>query len=134
MLHSDNLNIPKNRDFGFFWSTIFLLAGIYTFYFHGAIWGVGFLLLCIFTFTISVFKEGYLQPLNKAWMRLGLILGKVISPIVLGIIFFGIFFPVGITIRLSGRDELHLRLRREKSHWINRTSDSTNVSSFNNQY
>ncbi len=130
----DDLNIPKNKNFGFFWSTIFLFAGIYTFFFHEAVWGVGLLLLCIFTLTITIFRESYLLPFNKTWMRLGLILGKLISPIVLGTIFFGIFFPVGITLRLGGRDELYLKLYPKNSHWRKRNSDTPNMSSFNNQY
>jgi hypothetical protein len=53
-------------------------------------------------------------------MRFGLLLGMIISPIVLGLIFFCLFTPIAILMRISGRDELRLKLNRKVSHWIRR--------------
>ena len=53
-------------------------------------------------------------------MKFGVLLGTIVSPIIMGIIFFGIFTPIAIIMRLSGRDELRLRLKKKKTHWINR--------------
>jgi hypothetical protein len=74
-----------------------------------------------------------LRPLNLIWMSLGLVLGTFISPIVMGIIFFFIFTPISILMRLIGRDELNLRFKKKQSYWIKRTSMDQN-SSFKNQF
>jgi len=58
-----------------------------------------------------------LRPLNEAWQRLGKLLGLIVSPIVLGIIFFGLLTPLAVTLRLFGRDELHLRRQPKSSYW-----------------
>ena len=57
-------------------------------------------------------------------MRFGLLLGRVISPIILGIIFFGLITPYSIVIRIFGRDELRLRISKNKTHWITRSQSS----------
>lgn len=69
---------------------------------------------------VTLIKNDALLPLNKLWMRLGLLLGMIVSPIVLGIIFFGLFTPIAILMRLSGRDELRLKFTQKTSYWISR--------------
>ena len=64
-------------------------------------------------------KEALL-PLNKLWMQFGLLLGMIVSPIILGLIFFGLFTPIAMLMRISGRDELRLKLTEKASHWISR--------------
>ena len=81
-------------------------------YILGAIFGI-FLI-------ITITNADALLPLNKLWMKFGILLGMIISPIIMGIIFFVIFTPIAILMRLSGRDELRLRLKKKKTHWINR--------------
>ena len=71
-------------------------------------------------FLVTLIKSDALLPLNKLWMRFGVLLGIIVSPIVLGIIFFGMFTPIAILIRFSGRDELHLKFTQKGSHWIPR--------------
>ena len=77
-----------------------------------------------------------LLPLNRLWMRFGLLLGMIISPIVMGIIFFGLFTPMSLTMRLFRRDELRLRFKNKKTHWILRDfPDGDELSdSFKHQY
>ena len=67
------------------------------------------------------------------WMYLGFILGKIISPIVLGMIFFGLFTPYGIAMRMMGRDELCLKKTKKQSHWIHR-SDNSLKTNFKRQF
>ena len=69
---------------------------------------------------VTLIKSDALLPLNKLWMRFGLLLGMIVSPIVLGVIFFGLFTPIAILMRLSGRDELRLKIAQKASHWISR--------------
>ena len=76
-------------------------------YILGAIFGI-FLI-------ITITNADALLPLNKLWMKFGILLGMIISPIIMGIIFFVIFTPIAILMRLSGRDELRLRLKKKKN-------------------
>ena len=69
---------------------------------------------------VTLVKSDALLPLNKLWMRFGLLLGMIVSPIVLGIIFFGLFTPIAMLMRLSGRDELRLKFTQKACHWISR--------------
>ena len=78
-------------------------------------------------------KSDALLPLNKLWMYFGILLGMIVSPIVLGIVFFGLFTPIAMFMRLSGRDELRLKLTQKASHWISR-SEPIKSESFKHQF
>lgn len=114
------VKLPSNRKFGFFFSTIFLLASLYSYYKGSEIMVYVLSTLCITFLVITIINAKILLPLNKLWMKFGVLLGMIISPIIMGIIFFGIFTPIAIIMRLSGRDELRLRFKKQKTHWINR--------------
>ena len=73
-----------------------------------------------------------LAPLNRAWFALSLFLGKVVSPIVLSIIFFILIVPVAVTTRLFGRDTLLLKKRQVLSYWVDK--ESIEPESFKNQF
>jgi hypothetical protein len=75
-----------------------------------------------------------LAPLTAAWMRLGEILGRFVSPIVLGLIFFGIITPVAAATRLLGRDELRLKRATEGTYWVDRRPPGPNGASFRKQF
>ena len=72
---------------------------------------------CFFLLLITAFRAHLLQPFNKLWMRFGLLLGAVVSPVVLGFIFFALFTPLGYCMRLSGRDELRIRQTDKQTYW-----------------
>ena len=71
---------------------------------------------------VTIVKADILLPLNKLWMRFGLLLGMIVSPIVLGLIFFGMFTPIAVLMRMSGRDQLRLKFNNKASHWISRSA------------
>lgn len=130
---TSEIQLPSNRKFGWFFTAIFSLAALYSWWIDSSEWlyalsGIGALF-----FTATVLRADVLLPLNKAWMRFGFILGMIISPIVMGLIFFGIFSPIGILMRIFGRDELQLRVNQRASHWVNR-EQSTRVTYFENQF
>ena len=90
--------------------------------------------LSILFLVTTLLKADLLLPLNKLWMRIGLLLGMIISPIVLGLIFFGMFVPTNLIMRISGRDELHLRFKKKHSHWIIRKIQPTKSEKFKYQF
>ena len=68
-----------------------------------------------------------LTPLNKAWMKLGLILGKIVSPLVMGFIFFFVVTPTGIIMRLLGKDLLNLKRNRKNTYWLRKDNQNNNM-------
>jgi len=127
------IKLPSNRRFGFFFSLIFFLAGSYFFFKESLLFGNIFFALAILLFFISIFKASILLPLNKLWMRFGILLGSIISPIVLGLIFFVLITPYGLIMRLFGRDELRLKVNRHVSHWKPR-DQAAPVTDFKQQF
>ena len=133
VMNVGNLSLPSNRKFGFFFTLVFAVTAAYLYYTENITWAYAFITLSLSFLIITLVKSDVLLPLNKLWMRLGLLLGIIVSPIVLGIIFFGLFTPIAILMRLSGRDELKLKFNKKPSYWITR-SEPINSNSFKNQF
>lgn len=132
-MKSPEIKLPSNHKFGFFFSTIFLLASLYSYYIDTEIIAYVLGALCGTFLVITIINAKILLPLNKLWMKFGVLLGMIVSPIIMGIIYFGIFTPIAIVMRLSGRDELRLRLKKQKTYWINRKT-LNEVDSFKKQF
>ncbi len=132
MEHSSLL--PSNRKFGWFFATLFALLAAYA---HWKAWGevatVALILSTIFA-VVSLVCPQLLSPLNRLWYGLGLLLGKVVSPIVLGMMFFVLITPISLITRLFGRDELKIKKRSVESYWIDRLPPGPPSDSFKNQY
>ena len=133
MKYSD-IKLPANRKFGFFFSTIFLIVGVYFFLLESVITSYLSLIIGIFFFIVTILKSDLLLPLNKLWMSFGFMLGMIINPIVLGIIFFLIFTPIGLLMRLFRRDQLQIKMIKRSSHWIKRKKANADIDSFKHQF
>ncbi|WP_394766407.1 SxtJ family membrane protein [uncultured Paludibaculum sp.] len=84
---------------------------------------------------LALAKPSILTPLNRYWTRLGILLGKVVGPIAAGVLFFGVVTPVGVLMRLSGKDPLKLRFERETgSYWVARDPKGPTPESMANQF
>lgn len=127
------IEIPSNRKFGFFFTFVFTLAAAYFYYSANVKWAYVFIATALIFLLITLLKSDALLPLNKLWMRFGLLLGTIVSPIILGIIFFGLFTPYALVMRIMGRDELRLKLDDKTTHWILRCDPITS-DSFKNQF
>ena len=114
------IELPSNRKFGFFFTLVFALAATYFYYAANVTWTYMFIGAALLFLLVTLIKSEALLPLNKLWMRFGILLGMIVSPILLGIIFFGLFTPIAMLMRLSGRDELRLEFSQKNSHWISR--------------
>ncbi len=130
----DNIKLPSNRRFGLFFSLFFIIFNVYLY--QGIIDYKIIILGIITTFTIlaTIFKPNILDPFNKIWMYFGFILGKIVSPIVLAIIFYILISPIAIIIKLMGRDELLLKVVPKDSYWKSRNPKTIEPESFKNQY
>ena len=127
------IELPSNRKFGFFFTFVFAVAATYFYYLANVPWTYLFLAAALAFLLITLVKSDALLPLNKLWMRFGLLLGMIVSPIVLGVIFFGLFTPIAMLMRFSGRDELRLKFNQKASHWISR-EEPIKSESFKHQF
>ena len=127
------IELPSNKKFGFFFTFIFGLAALY-FYVNASVsWAYSMAFFSVLFLFVTLVKADVLLPLNKLWMRFGLLLGMIVGPIVLGVIFFGMFTPIAVLMRMSGRDELRLKFNNKASHWISRSAPIQS-DSFKNQF
>ena len=116
-MNLSNIKLPSNRKFGFFFTIVFSILGVCFFNNKLIVSSYTFFLLALLFFVISLVKADILLTPNKLWMKFGLFLGMIISPIVLGIFFFGLLTPITLLTKIFGRDELRLKLVSRTSHW-----------------
>jgi hypothetical protein len=132
-LHQPSLS--SERTFGFVFTGIFLIVAGYLWYHDSKLLFILIFLALAATFlALAIVMPVALRPLNKAWYYLGLLLGRVVSPIVLGILFFVLISPIAIVMRMAGRDALKLRKQDVQSHWIDRAPPGPSSESFKEQF
>lgn len=127
-------DLPSNKKFGYFFSIIFLLIAVYFYIREIDNLSNIFSFLGIIFFIISLIKSEILLPLNKLWMNIGYLLGNFVNPIVLGIIFFLMFVPIAISMRIFRRDELSLKFKDKISYWKKRENSNFEIDSFKQQF
>jgi len=133
-MNSEDIQIPSNKNFGLFFSILFSILFIYLFYDNKFELSFVFAGLAIILFILVLFKPNFLEVPNKLWMRLGILIGSIISPIILGLIYFLIFTPISLIMRLFGRDELNIKLKNKETYWIKYVSTDEKTDNFKNQF
>tara|TARA_B100001057_G_scaffold215366_1_gene215613 strand:- start:151 stop:534 length:384 start_codon:yes stop_codon:yes gene_type:complete len=113
----DEIKISSNRSFGIVFFIVFLLIALYPL-FKGNDLRIWSLIISFIFLTLSFINSKILTPLNRLWFKFGLLLGKFISPLIMGIIFFVVVTPIGIIMRLLKKDLLNLRYNKKDSYWI----------------
>ena len=114
---TEKIKISSNRSFGIVFFVVFLLISIYPLINQSEIrlWS---LIISIIFLVLGIANSKFLTPLNKLWFRFGLFLGRIISPIIMGVIFFLVVTPIGLLMRLLKKDLLNLKINDEKTYWI----------------
>lgn len=133
-MKTQEIKLPSNKKFGYFFSLIFLLISGYLLSKNLILISTTFFLLALIFLIITFLRSELLLPLNKAWLKFGIFLGKIISPIVLGLIFFFLITPVGLITRAFGRDELSLKKINRESDWKVINKNKNYSTSFKNQF
>ena len=120
----------SEKSFGLIFSSIFFLIGLWPILSLGSIrvWSI---ILAIVFLTLSFFKPKLLRPLNLTWIKLGEILGKIIAPIVMALVFFIILTPMSFLVRVLGKDLLRLKFSKNNTYWIKR---KTNITTMDKQF
>ena len=122
----DDIKISSNRNFGIVFFIVFLLVAVYPILKGNdiRIWS----LLISFVFLIlGLINSKLLTPLNKLWFKFGLLLGKIVTPLIMGFIFFIVVTPIGILMRLLRKDLLNLKYDEKKTYWIEKTGPKSKM-------
>ena len=114
----DEIKLGSNRSFGIVFFIVFILIAIYPLINQEEVKIWSLIISFLFLF-LGLLNSKILTPLNKLWFKFGILLGKIISPIIMGIIFFLVVTPIGLLMRLFGKDVLNLKFnKKESSYWI----------------
>ena len=121
-----NTKYPTNKNFGIVFSIVFLIIALFPLINDGSfrIWSL--IVSTVFLF-LGLINSKILTPLNKIWFKFGLILGRIASPVIMGIIFFLVVTPIAFIMRLVGKDLLNLKFNKHKSYWIEKTGPKSNM-------
>jgi Saxitoxin biosynthesis operon protein SxtJ len=126
--------LPSNRSFGLLFTGVFALAAIWPIL-SGAqlrLWALGLSALFLFA---SLLVPDWLTPLNRAWMKLAQVPHRVVSPVVLGAMFYVVIVPIGLAMRVFRRDELKLRFDPgAPSYWEARSGQAFDLESLKQQF
>tara|TARA_A100001388_G_scaffold212993_1_gene163406 strand:- start:58 stop:444 length:387 start_codon:yes stop_codon:yes gene_type:complete len=127
---SKDIQISSNRSFGIVFFIVFLIIAFYPLLGSNEIriWSI---LVSIVFLILGLLNSKILTPLNNIWFKFGLVLGKIISPIIMAIIFFFVVSPIGLFMRLIKKDLLNLKYNKNKSYWIEKNEP---VSKMKNQF
>ena len=122
----DNVKIGSNRSFGIVFFIVFLLISTYPLINQGElrIWS---LLISLLFLILGIINSKVLSPLNKVWFKFGIFLGKIISPIIMGIIFFFVVTPIAFLMRILKKDLLNLKYNKNSSYWIEKTDPKSTM-------
>ena len=115
----NEIKIGSNKSFGIVFFIVFLIISVYPLFFDGniRIWS---LIVSLIFLILGLINSRVLTPLNRLWFKFGMFLGKFISPIIMGIIFFIVVTPTGLIMRVFKKDLLNLKKKDSKSYWIKR--------------
>ena len=125
-MKTKNVKTGSDRSFGILFTIIFLIIGLWPLLNNENIKFLPLIISVIFLL-LTVIKSKILTPLNKVWLKFGLILGKFFTPIVLCLIFFITVLPTGIIMRITGKDILSLKKNKLKTYWINKVKPQSTM-------
>ena len=122
----DDVKISSNRSFGIVFFIVFLLIALYPLLGEGnlKIWS---LIVSLIFLILGLINSKILAPLNKVWFKFGILLGSIVSPVVMGMIFFLVVTPTGLLMRIFKKDLLNLEFNKNNSYWIEKTEPKSKM-------
>ena len=126
MNNNKNIKIGSNRSFGLVFFAFFLIIAVYPLTTGGNLkyWSI---ILSLVFLILGLLKSSILSPLNKLWFKFGLLLGSIISPIVMGIVFFIVITPISLIMKILGKDLLNLNKNKNNTYWIEKTGPKSKM-------
>ncbi len=119
--------LPSNRNFGIVFFIVFVIIGLWPVIANNEIryWSIFISLIFLF---LGLINSKLLNPFNRIWFNFGIILGKIISPIIMGIIFYLVVTPTGLIMRFLRKDILRLKFdKKSRSYWIEKNNSKSRM-------
>ena len=124
----EKLKKPSERSFGITFSIVSFIIFVYFNFIHNQNLYYSFLILSFIFLYLSFFQTFLLRLPNKLWFLLGIYLGKIVSPIILFVIFFGLLTPISLITRIFKRDLINQKINKNKnSYWLKRLDKINNM-------
>ena len=124
----------SERSFGLIFTGIFLIVGVFPLITGGSYRQWALIVAAMFAVP-ALLLPAILAPLNRLWVKFGLLMHTIVNPILMGLVFFIAVLPTGLILRLLGKDPMHRKFDASKqSYWINREKDSLSKESFKDQF
>ena len=123
---NSNIKVSSNRSFGIVFFIFFLIIGLYPLINSGEI-RIWFILISLVFLILGLLNSSLLSPLNLLWFKLGIFLGKIVSPLIMGIIYFLVVTPIGLIMKIIKKDMLNLKFNSKKSYWIKKSGSKNNM-------
>ena len=124
---NSKIKIPSNRNFGLVFFLVFLIVALWPLKNEEDVrfWSLS---LSIIFFILGILNSKLLTPLNKLWFKFGIFLGSIVSPVVMGLVYFLVVAPVGIFMRLLGKDLLkNNKIKNASTYWIKRDKQQSTM-------
>tara|TARA_B100000965_G_scaffold357404_1_gene336095 strand:+ start:582 stop:971 length:390 start_codon:yes stop_codon:yes gene_type:complete len=125
-MNNNKLKIGSNKNFGIVFSIFFLLLTIY-FYLNDKNLNIYLLITSLIFLILGLKNSIILTPLKRIWFKFGLYLGNFVSPVIMGIIFFGVVTPTSILVKIFGKDLLKLRKSNNKTYWLKKDNSNSRM-------
>ena len=122
----NNIKGSSNRSFGIVFFIFFLIIAVYPI-FYGQELRIWSLILSLIFLILGLAKSRILTPLNLLWFKFGMLLGRIVSPVVMGLVFFLVVTPTGLIMRALKKDLLNLKKKNSNTYWIKKDQVKTDM-------
>ena len=120
MKRNFNIKISSNRNFGLVFFIVFLIVSIWPLTYDEPVRIWTAIMSSVFLI-LGLMNSKLLTPLNKLWFKFGMILGAIVSPVVMGVVFFLVVTPIGLIMKIMGKDLLNKKYdKKKRTYWIKR--------------
>ena len=127
MTSNSKIKMSSNRSFGLVFFVVFLIVALWPLK-SGEDLRLWSLVISVIFFILGVLNSRLLTPLNKLWFKFGILLGSIVSPLIMGLVYFFVVTPMGVLMRLLGKDLLKMnKIKNASTYWIKRDKEQSRM-------
>ena len=126
MQEKSKIKMGSNRSFGLVFFFIFVLIGLWPLK-NGEDLRIYFILVSVIFLILGLINSKLLKPFNFLWFKFGLLIGRIISPIIMGIIYFFVVTPIGLLMKLFQKNLLNLKKKKSNTYWIKKDNKNNKM-------